>query len=99
MTIKSLLVKIGADISELQGNLAKADRYVRDHAKEIEKTVKKMSVSIVDAAAGSDQAKDALGRLGLSAQELIALSPDQQFEKISTALAAIENTTIRADTA
>jgi len=162
MTIKSLLVKISADVTELQGNLRKADGYVQTHAKKIEKigktmmvvgaavtgaiglmigkyanagdallemsqrtgmstetlselkyaaslcgtnidgiekAAKKMAVSIVEAAAGSDQAKDALGRLGLSAQELIGLSPDQQFEKISTALAAIENPTIRADTA
>jgi hypothetical protein len=162
MTIKSLLVKISADVTELQGNLRKADGYVKTHAQEIgkigktmmvvgaavsgaiglmigkyanagdallemsqrtgmstetlselkyvaslcgtnidgiEKAAKKMAVSIVEAAAGSDQAKDALGRLGLSAQELIGLSPDRQFEKISTALAAIENPTIRADTA
>jgi len=162
MTIKSLLVKISADVTELQGNLRKADGYVKTHAQEIGKIgktmmvvgaavtgaiglmigkyanagdallemsqrtgmsteklselkyaaslcgtdmgaveigAKKMAVSIAEAARGSDEAKGALGRLGLSAQELIALSPDQQFEKISTALAAIENPTIRADTA
>ena len=47
MTVKSLLVKIGADVSELQANLSKADAYVQKHAQENEKKGKTPAVKRV----------------------------------------------------
>lgn len=62
----------------------------------IEKAVKKMSKSLVDASDGTLTYVEAFQRIGLSAEELINLSPEQQFEKIAFAIAGMENPTIRA---
>jgi len=66
---------------------------------ELEIGIKKMSSSLFDAAVAGDQVPNAFTRIGLSTQDLIKLSPEQQFDKIARALAAIESPTIRAATA
>ena len=66
---------------------------------DVEVGVKKMSSSLFDATMAGDQAGNAFTRIGLSTQDLIKLSPEQQFDKIAKALAAVENPTIRAATA
>ena len=46
---------------------------------------------IAEAAVGTGEARDALRELGLSAEELNRLSPDQQFEVIADAMGQVEN--------
>lgn len=55
----------------------------------------KTQKAISEAAQGSKAYVDAFQRIGLSAQELINLSPDEQFEKIAVALNNIQNPTER----
>ena len=66
---------------------------------DIEKGVKKMSKTILDASDGLATYVRAFDRIGLSAEDLIKLSPEEQFDKIAKAIASVENPTIRAATA
>ncbi len=66
---------------------------------DVEKSVRTMQRTITAAVAGSDQAATALGRLGLSAEQLAGLNPAQQFSAIATALQDIPDPTTRAATA
>lgn len=63
---------------------------------DVEKGIKKMSKTIVDASDGLTTYVRAFDRIGLTAEELMALSPEEQFDKISQAIARVENPTIRA---
>ena len=65
----------------------------------LEKAVKKMSKTVMDAKDGLATYVRAFDRIGLSAEELIELAPEEQFDKIAMAIAAVENPTIRAATA
>jgi hypothetical protein len=58
----------------------------------------KMSVTIGQAASGSDKAQQSLARLGLSAEQLTGLSVDQQFLKISQAIAELSSQSEKAVT-
>jgi hypothetical protein len=65
----------------------------------LEKGVKRMSKTINDATkAGGAMATyvRAFDQIGLEAEELIKLSPEEQFDKIARAIARVENPTIRA---
>ncbi|NVM23711.1 MAG: phage tail tape measure protein [Desulfobacterales bacterium] len=66
---------------------------------DVEKGVKKMSKTIVDASAGMATYVRAFDRIGLSAEELMKLSPEQQFDTIAKAIAGVESPTLRAATA
>jgi hypothetical protein len=59
----------------------------------------KMLKTVGEAGAGSKQAAEALDRLGLSAKELRALAPDQQFAKIGDALKQMPNAADRVTAA
>jgi len=61
----------------------------------LETGVRKMQQTLGDAAMGSSQASEALGKLGLSAQSLMGLSPDKQLEAIADRIAGIESPTLR----
>ena len=63
---------------------------------DVEKGVKKMSKTIVDASDGLTTYVRAFDRIGLTAEELIELSPEEQFDRISQAIARVESPTIRA---
>lgn len=65
----------------------------------LEKALRKMQVTIAEAANGSKSAQQALAALGLESKEFIGLSTDQQFEKIADALVAIPDTGDRIATA
>lgn len=65
----------------------------------VEKGVRKMQQGLVDAAAGSKTATAAFGALGLSAEDLLGMSPDQQFAAIADRLAQIEDPAQRASAA
>lgn len=65
----------------------------------LEKGVKKMSKTIMDANDGLATYVRAFDRIGLKAKDLIDLSPEEQFDKIARAIARLENPTLRAATA
>lgn len=55
--------------------------------------------AIVEAAQGADKYTKAFKGLGLSVDELVGLTPDQQFQKIAESLSKIENPALRNATA
>lgn len=68
----------------------------------LEKGIKKMAKTIMDASkAGGALATyvRSFDRIGLQADELIRLSPEDQFDRIARAIARVESPTIRAATA
>lgn len=66
---------------------------------EVETGIRMMQKTIGDAANGSVEAKEALGKLTLSVEELLSLSPDQQFEKIADGLSRIQDQSLRTSAA
>lgn len=62
----------------------------------LEGGLRKMQKAVVAAANGSDSAVATLSQLGLTAQQLQRLSPDQQFELIADRLSQIQNPAERA---
>lgn len=62
----------------------------------LETALAKSQKAITQANDGSTAMADAFGRLGLNTQELARLSPDQQFQRISAAIAAVQDPTERA---
>ena len=68
-------------------------------ADQVGTTINRMQRSLAEATSGTGPAAEALNRLGLSASELSAQSPDQAFNAIGAALAGITNPTERAATA
>ena len=65
-------------------------------AEDLEKGLRTMSRSIIEAARGSAQGRRNLSRLGLTIADLTGLSPDQQFELIADRLSRIQNPANRA---
>lgn len=68
-------------------------------AASLEQVIRKMQDSVFSAAAGSQQAARALGALGLSAEDLLKLRPDQQLELISERLAQVGDPAARTSLA
>ena len=62
----------------------------------IEKAMTRSAGVILDANNGLAGAKDALDQLGLSAQALAAMSPEEQFNTLAAALAGVESASERA---
>jgi len=65
----------------------------------LEKGVKKMAKSLTDADAGLMTYIRSFDRIGLSVEDLMALSPEDQFMKIAKGIAELESPTLRAATA
>ncbi len=65
----------------------------------IEKASRTLSGAIVDAGDGLETYTRAFERIGLSYEELAALSPEEQFTTVLTALGDVEDATIRTATA
>lgn len=63
---------------------------------EFEKGILKMSRGLVEASRGMGTAKDSLAELGLSAETLIAMAPDEAFKTIADRIAQVENPTRKA---
>ena len=61
--------------------------------------VTKMQRALVTSGEGSQQAQEALARLGLTTSDLLALAPDKQFERIAVAIASIDDPAQRATAA
>jgi len=62
----------------------------------VEKGVRKMQKTLVDAVAGSKEAVDSLALLGLTVQDLADLSPEQQFKLLADRISKVEDPTRRA---
>ena len=62
----------------------------------LEAGLRKMQKQVVEAASGSDTARESLGKLGLTVDDLAKLSPDQQFKLIGDRLSQIQNPTLKA---
>lgn len=62
----------------------------------LEASVRRMQRTVTDAAGGSKSAADALGALGVSVSELEGLSPEEQFNKLTAALADVEDASEKA---
>lgn len=65
----------------------------------LEKGLRVMQRTVVQAAEGSDAAQEAIGALGLSVEKLRSLSPDEQFAAIADRIAAIADPAERATAA
>jgi len=65
----------------------------------LEKGVKRMAKTIVDAGEGMATYRRAFDRIGVSVEDLQAMNPEQQFLTIADAIAKVEDPTIRAATA
>ena len=63
---------------------------------DVEVCVRKMQKAVVSAADGSKSASEALDKLGLSAEQLSGLSPEQQFLAIAKSLKGISDPSERA---
>jgi hypothetical protein len=59
----------------------------------------RMNRAIAEASDGGGAAGEALAKLGINIQDLKTLSPEQQFEKIGTALSSVADRSERADMA
>ena len=73
------------------GELRHAAELTGAGTKTLDMALQRMTRRIAEAAAGSGAAKGALEELGLSAQELARLSPDQAFSQIAEAMKSVEN--------
>lgn len=62
----------------------------------LEVGIRKMQSTVYDAARGSDAAAEALGALGLAVEDLQGLSAEEQFNKITAALADVEDQTTKS---
>lgn len=86
--------KLGITTEALSG-LQHASELTGASATTLEKGLRTMARGIAEAAGGTGLAKDAIDQLGLSAQALEKLSPDQQFSKIADAMNGVTNASQR----
>jgi len=82
--------KLGVTTQALAGLQHAAD-LTGVSSKALNKGLLDMTVKVQDAAKGTGEAKDALKELGLNAQVLAKMSPDQQFKKIAEAMKSVEH--------
>ena len=90
--------RTGVAVEELSELAFAADMSGAD-LETLETGLRKMAQTIVDAAGGSQTAREALDQLGLTVADLGRLSPDQQFKLIADRLSQMRNPTLRAATA
>lgn len=62
----------------------------------VAKAMQRLSRTLLDAQQGSKTAESALSALGLSASELISLTPDQALERFADAIREVESPTLKA---
>ena len=96
--LSDMAARTGVSVEAL-GELGYAAQQSGASLEDVEKAVRTMQRTITAATNGSDQAAEALDRVGLSAEALAGLKPEQQFAAIAAALARIEDPTQRAATA
>ncbi len=91
-------IKTGISIDALQ-RLQFAAGLSGGSLENVSGAVGRMQKALITAGEGSKEATEALNRLGLSANQILALSPDKQFEAIAVAIAAIEDPAARTTAA
>lgn len=82
--------KLGIAVNELQFLRFAADQ-TGVSMQSLDTGLQRMTRRVAEAAQGTGAAKNALEELGLSASQLNAMSPDQQFQAIAGAMADIGN--------
>jgi len=82
--------KLGIAVNELQFLRFAADQ-TGVSMQSLDTGLQRMTRRVAEAAQGTGAAKNALEELGLSASQLNAMSPDQQFQAIAGAMANIGN--------
>jgi hypothetical protein len=82
--------KLGIAVNELQFLRFAADQ-TGVSMQSLDTGLQRMTRRVAEAAQGTGAAKNALEELGLSASQLNAMSPDQQFQAIARAMANIGN--------
>ncbi|KAA0220487.1 MAG: hypothetical protein KJ057_12865 [Phycisphaerae bacterium] len=97
-SLNDMSVRTGVSVESLSELSFAAEQSGAD-METLEKGLRAMQRTIVEAGSGSKSAVDALGRLGLNVDGLLALSPEQQFKAIADQMAKIADPTIRAATA
>ena len=63
---------------------------------DVEKAVKRMARTIIDAGSGLETYVRAFRRIGIEVKDLDGLNPEEQFLKIGEAIASVEDPTLRA---
>lgn len=91
-------IRTGVTVEALSG-LAFAAEQSGSNIEELENALRFMSRVIAEASQGSQQAVDALSNLGLTADRLLRMTPEDQFKTIADAMSSIENPTVRAASA
>jgi hypothetical protein len=87
--------RTGVAVEQLS-SLSYAAEQSGSSADDLEKGIRKMQQTLVEAANGSETAAAALAAVGVSVQELQGLSPDEQFRRIATGIAGIKDPARRA---
>jgi len=85
--------------TEAVSEMAYAARISGAELKDVETATKRLSKAVVDASAGLATYVRAFDRIGLSAEDLLGLSPEEQFWAVAQALAGIDDQAIRTATA
>jgi len=96
--IGKLSARIGFTAEEYQ-KLTFAARRAGASNEDVEKAIKRMQSTIVDAERGLSSATDAFDALGLSVQDLKGKKPEEQFAIIAAAMNGIEDATMKSATA
>ncbi len=82
--------KLGIATEKLQG-LRHAAKLSGVETRTMDMALQRMTRRVSEAAQGTGEARGALEELGISAQRLAAMSPDQQFIELSKAMAEVTN--------
>ena len=93
--IADLAEKAGTSVEAISA-LGYAARRNDVPIEELAAGIKKMQVNITDAARGGKQGQEALAAIGLTADQLGRLLPEEQFRLLADRIAAIQNPTERA---
>jgi hypothetical protein len=93
--LNDMAARTGVSVEALS-ELGYAAQQSGSSLEDVEKAIRVMQRTITAAVNGSDQAALALERVGLSAESLAGLKPEQQFAAIAAALQGIQDPTQRA---
>lgn len=93
--IADLAEKAGTSVEAISA-LAYAARRSHVDVEQLATGIKRMQVNIVDAARGGKEAQEVFATIGLNANELGRLLPEQQLGRIADRIAAIQNPAERA---
>lgn len=87
--LQKTAIKLGANRKELVALRLAAERYSSFTEQTFDTALQRQTRRVAEAAKGMGEAQDALAELGLDAEALAAMRPDQQFTLIAKAMAQI----------